>query len=331
MTATRGTNVHAPGTAPTGARASDFPSPPCGKGVEIVPSGSTVPGTTPHPPPPTGRESPRFAPAVAARATAFLANICGGLGALVRPPRRPVTNFVPAWRRLKVHGALAIGVVVLAMLLLDAPAYEFSASLPAWFVDDAYEITDFGRSGWILVPLGTPIVLIGLLSSPALDRMSRALLAMVVVRLGYVFIAVGMPGLVSTVVKRWIGRVRPSAAGPFAYEPFSWRPDYASFPSGHATTAFAALVAFGAVFPRTRPVLWLYALLIAASRVAVSAHYLSDVIAGAAFGAFGAMLVRDWFAARRLGFFVGPDGTIRTMVGPSRRRIKQVVRALVAS
>ena len=240
-------------------------------------------------------------------------------------------NFVPAWQRLKIQAVLAVCAVALAMLFLDAPVFEFAAGLPPWLVDWAYEVTDFGRSGWILVPLGTLIILIALLASPALDYMSRALLAMVVARLGYMFIAVGLPGLVSTVVKRWIGRVRPSDAGPFAYEPFSWRPDYASFPSGHATTAFAALVAFGAVFPRARPVLWVYALLIAASRVVVSAHYPSDVIAGAAFGAFGALWVRDWFAVRRLGFFVGPDGAIHPMTGPSRRRIKRVVRALVAS
>src|SRR5260221_10128756 len=116
----------------------------------------------------------------------------------------------------------------------------------------------------------------------------------------------------------------------FVCEQFSWRPEYASLPSGHAMTAFAALVAFGIIFPRLRPVLWIYALLIAASRVVVSAHYPSDVIAGAAFGAFGALLVRDCFAVRRLGFFVDPDGAIHPMTGPSRRRIKRVVRALVA-
>ena len=266
-----------------------------------------------------------------ARATAFFENIREGLGAVMRPPRRLPTNFVPAWRRLKIQGALAICAVALSMLFLDAPAYEFASGLPAWLIDDAFEITDFGRSGWILVPLGALIVITALFASRALDLISRALLAMVVVRLGYVFIAVGLPGLVSTVVKRWIGRVRPSAAGPFAYEPFSWRPDYASFPSGHATTAFAALVALGLVFPRIRPVLWLYAFLIAASRVIVSAHYPSDVIAGAAFGAFGALLVRDWFAARRLGFVVSPDGAVHTMAGPSPRRIRQVVGALIAS
>jgi undecaprenyl-diphosphatase len=255
---------------------------------------------------------------------------------VVRPPRPYPTrpdraNFVPAWRRLKIQAALAICAVVLSMLFLDAPAHEFASGLPTWLIDDAYEITDFGRSGWILVPLGVLIIMIALFASRTLEAMSRALLAAVVVRLGFVFIAVSLPGIVSTLSKRWIGRVRPSAAGPFAYQPFSWRPEYASFPSGHATTAFAALVAFGLVFPRSRPVLWLYALLIAASRVIVSAHYPSDVIAGGAFGAFGALLVRDWFAVRRLGFFVGPDGAVQTMAGPSPRRIKQVAGALIAS
>jgi undecaprenyl-diphosphatase len=277
------------------------------------------------------------------RATAFFENIRAGLGAVLRPPRprpdparlageaRARANFAPAWRRLKIQGALAICAVALSMLFVDAPAHEFASALPAWLIDDAYEITDFGRSGWILVPLGAFIIMIAVVASRALEPLSRALLAAVVVRLGFVFIAVGLPGIVSTLSKRWIGRVRPSAAGPFVYQPFSWRPEYASFPSGHATTAFAALVAFGLVFPRLRPVLWLYALLVAASRVIVSAHYASDVIAGAAFGAFGALLVRDWFAARRLGFFVGPDGAVHPMAGPSRRRIKRVVGTLIAS
>jgi membrane-associated phospholipid phosphatase len=269
--------------------------------------------------------------AVAARAAVFFENIRDGLRTVVRRQRRLATNFVPAWRGLKIHGAIAMCAVVLSMLFLDTPLHKFAAGLPPWLVDVAYEITDFGRSGWILAPVGTLIVLIAFLAPPALDYMSRAVLAIAVARLSYVFVAVGLPGLVSTVVKRLIGRVRPSAIGPFAYEPFSWRPEYASFPSGHATTAFAALVAFGIIFPRLRPVLWIYAVLIAASRVMVSAHYPSDVIAGAAFGAFGALLVRDWFAARRLGFFVGSDSAIHTMPGPSQRRIKQVAGTLVAS
>lgn len=264
-------------------------------------------------------------------ATAIVENIRGGLGALVRRPK-PQPGFVPMWRRrLKLQAALVVCAVLLSMQFLDTPLHEGAAGLPEWVVDDAYVVTDFGRSNWILVPVGVPLVLMALLASPAIPYMSRAVLAMVAVRLGFVFVAVGLPGLVSTIVKRWIGRVRPSDLGPFAYEPFSWRPEYASFPSGHATTAFAALVAIGAIFPRLRPVLWLYALAIAASRVMVSAHYPSDVLAGAVFGAFVALLVRDWFAVRRLGFYVGPGGTVRTMAGPSRRRIKRVAAGLIAS
>jgi undecaprenyl-diphosphatase len=153
------------------------------------------------------------------------------------------------------------------------------------------------------------------------------MLAAIVVRLGFVFVAVGLPGLVATILKRLIGRIRPSAEGAFAYAPLSWRPDYASLPSGHTVTAFAALVAIGLVVPRARPLLWVYAVAIGLSRIVVSAHFPSDVIAGAAFGAFGAVLVREWFASRGLGFAIDADGLVRTLPGPSLARSFRALRA----
>ena len=78
--------------------------------------------------------------------------------------------------------------------------------------------------------------------------------------------------------------------------PFVWRPEYASMPSGHATTAASAAIAIGAIWPRARGVMWFYALTIMFSRVVVLAHHPSDVIAGAFYGrghrnAFGAPVV----------------------------------------
>lgn len=247
-----------------------------------------------------------------------------------RAARRPA-GYVPAWRRLIVFAVAAAGATLLSMVYLDGPAHAWAAGLPRWLIDLFENITDFGRSGYILVPVGVLMVLTAVLASRPLDRMSRAVLAAVAVRLGFVFTAVGLPGLTVTILKRWIGRVRPSAQGPFAYEPLSWRPADASLPSGHATTAFAALVALGLMFPRLRPALWLYALLIAASRVVVGAHYPSDVIAGAAAGVCGALMVRDWFALRRLAFFVAPRGTVHLWPGPSLRRIRRVAGSLAAS
>jgi undecaprenyl-diphosphatase len=152
-------------------------------------------------------------------------------------------------------------------------------------------------------------------------------------RLSFVFAAIALPGLVATIAKRLIGRARPSVGGhvdPFLYLPFSWSPDYASLPSGHATNVFAALIAFGLLWPRLRGAMLAYALMIGTSRIIVLAHHPSDVLAGALAGSVGALLVRDYFAARRLGFAVGADSKVRALPGPSVRRLLAVARQIVA-
>jgi undecaprenyl-diphosphatase len=261
------------------------------------------------------------------------ANLLAWLAAVFRAPHlgRGIPAFVPSWQRHVGYVGLAVVAVAATMRWIDVPAETMVAQLPLWIVKPFDFITDFGRSGWFLIPLGLVVIAAAFVDSPALDRWSRALLAAIVVRAGFLFVAIGLPGLIGTIVKRLIGRVRPSALGPFAYEPLSWRPDYASFPSGHAITAFGVLVAFGVVFPRVRSVLWIYAIAIAISRVVVSAHFPSDVVAGGAFGAIGALIVRDWFAVRRLGFYVASDGEVRAFAPLTWQRLKRVARRLFAS
>jgi membrane-associated phospholipid phosphatase len=266
---------------------------------------------------------------VADRARAIVENARNALTLLLRPPMVPPARLVAKRQLYRLIAILACVVAIASMVFVDERAYQLALRLPMWAVDAFYEITDFGRSGWVLVPTGALIAVIALVASPALDHMTRGVLAAIVTRIGFVFLAVGVPGLVVSIVKRFIGRVRPSPAGPFAYEPFHWRPDFASLPSGHTTTVFATLVAVGALFPRARPFLWAFALLVAVSRIAVTAHFVSDVIAGAAVGALGAWCVRDWFALRRLGFVVTRDGEVKALPGPSLGRIKRVARTLI--
>jgi undecaprenyl-diphosphatase len=76
---------------------------------------------------------------------------------------------------------------------------------------------------------------------------------------------------------------------PCALEPHCWAqllpPDQFSFPSGHTITAFAVAMSLGAFYPELLPALLFCAISIAASRVVLGMHFLSDVLAGAAVGA----------------------------------------------
>jgi membrane-associated phospholipid phosphatase len=69
-------------------------------------------------------------------------------------------------------------------------------------------------------------------------------------------------------------------------------PASSSFPSGHAASAFGFAVAAGAALPGARPALLALAGLVGYSRVHTGVHYLTDVLAGAAFGLVAAKLVR---------------------------------------
>jgi undecaprenyl-diphosphatase len=229
---------------------------------------------------------------------------------------------------LLLGAAAAVALVAATMLTLDGWVIAQQRLLPpgliAWFAF----ITDAGRSGWVLGPLAAAIIAAALISSPALGRVGQLVLAAAVARAGYVFMAVLLPGLVVTIVKRIIGRGRPylfEQGGPFMFQPFGWDPIYASLPSGHTTTAFAAAFAAAALYPRLRWPIWGLAVLIGVSRIVVSAHYPSDVLAAAVVGTLGALAVRNWFAMRRLAFRVDAARRVVALPGPSWRRLRAVI------
>jgi len=230
---------------------------------------------------------------------------------------------------LIVCGSAVVAAIAATMVLVDGWAVAQARELPAWLIAVFLRISDFGRSGWFLWPIGLLLLALAALMRPAIGRMANLVAATIAVRLGFIFLAIGIPGLVVAIVKRLIGRVRPSDLGPFHYVLFAWRPDYASLPSGHSTAAFAAAVAVGAVWPRARPAMWIYAVLVAASRVLITAHYPSDVLVGAFVGISSALLIRRWFAERRLGFSVDARAGVRALPGPSRRRVARLVAKLL--
>ncbi len=84
-------------------------------------------------------------------------------------------------------------------------------------------------------------------------------------------------------LKRSIRRPRPCSL-----EAHCWArllpPDQFSFPSGHSITAFAVAVPLGEFYPDMALGLIFCAASIAASRILLGMHYLSDVLAGSLIG-----------------------------------------------
>lgn len=111
-----------------------------------------------------------------------------------------------------------------------------------------------------------------------------------------VTVAFTLTSWTTTAIKEVVERDRPPG------EPRIDRPDSYSFPSGHASTAFAAAVALSLVVPRAAPFALTLAALVAYSRVYLGVHYWTDILAGAVLGTLVALaVVRAWPARLRPG------------------------------
>ena len=249
---------------------------------------------------------------------------------LVRPPSH--SRRAEAARRSARHVLLlaaTVGAVIIALMYaLDAREIGLMPPRGTASLWPVRIVTEFGKDTYVLLLLAGALFAVAIISG-ALRGAARSLLLGFATRLQFLFLAVLVSVLAGEVIKWTVGRGRPFVGGkadPFNFAPFAGTEAYASFPSGHAVTAFALAFAVSAVWPRARIAMIVYAILIALSRLLLLAHHPSDVVAGALVGVVGAMFVRYWFAARRLGFAIGPDGAIVPLAGPSLGRLKRVAR-----
>jgi undecaprenyl-diphosphatase len=126
-----------------------------------------------------------------------------------------------------------------------------------------------GGDGWLWYTLGLALLLFG--GELRFEAIGSAALAS------------GLGILAFLRLKRMIGRKRPCAI-----EPHCWAtllpPDQFSFPSGHSITAFAVATPVGLFYPALMAGLLFCAISVAASRILLGMHFLSDVVAGSLLG-----------------------------------------------
>jgi undecaprenyl-diphosphatase len=154
-------------------------------------------------------------------------------------------------------------------------------SAPKWFRVWML-IATRGGDGWLWWATGMAVAIFG-----GADRVPALCTAALAVTTGI---------LLFRKLKRMIGRKRPCTL-----EPHCWAtllpPDQFSFPSGHTITAFAMAVSLGGFYPALLPGLLFCAASVAASRILLGLHFLTDVIAGAALGSLLAAVYLTAFAA----------------------------------
>ena len=127
-----------------------------------------------------------------------------------------------------------------------------------------------GGDGWLWYGMGAVILLFG---GPMRFR-----------AVGAAALAAASGIAIFLTLKKATGRRRPGT-----FEPHCWAtllpPDQFSFPSGHTITAFAVALSLSRWNPDLAVGLLFCAIGIAASRIVLGMHFLSDVLAGAAIGA----------------------------------------------
>lgn len=196
-----------------------------------------------------------------------------------------VAEWPRRWvKRLALGAALTGLAVILSMLYLDRPLALFfhaqSEQLRAVFAF----ITQFGESAGYLT--GAAITFAGLRIAARMPRfaaLADRLRAYSHVPL-FFFTALAITGLAVDLFKIVFGRARPKHLfidSEYSFAWLRWRADYWSFPSGHTANAVAIALVASMIWPRYRVLAAIFATLIAASRIIITAHYVSDVIMGA--------------------------------------------------
>ncbi|MDD2784106.1 MAG: phosphatase PAP2 family protein [Sulfuricurvum sp.] len=122
----------------------------------------------------------------------------------------------------------------------------------------------------------------------------------------FVFTAVALSGIVSDIIKIIVGRFRPCMLfekGLYGFDFFHRNSAMNSFPSGHTTTAFALAMYVSIFWPRWAAIGWIIAFSVGVSRILLTMHYLSDVLAGALLGTITVSLLTVYFY--KLDFILG--------------------------
>ena len=182
---------------------------------------------------------------------------------------------------------------ILSYYFWDIPLTRYCQTLNRSIIDIFEIITALGITKWYLIASAVLYLFFGFIYKNKLQSM-RAL---------FVLCSLSLCGIVLHLIKWIAGRHRPIDLfnhGYFGFNYFGIGYELTSFPSGHAQTAFTLATALTILFPRWGIPAFLVAGAVGISRIVLTSHYLSDVIAGAGVGILFTLAVKYLFDRKQI-------------------------------
>jgi len=225
-------------------------------------------------------------------------------------------------RRLALPALGLLLLLPLSMAVVDRPVARYFHESDPGFRNVFQFITQFGLAKGYLAIAALLFVALRLAALGVESARARALLGLNAERALFILLVLLSSGLAADVVKVVVGRARPKLLFADGVYGFTWgalQADYWSFPSGHASNIAALAVALFLLWPRGAVFYAVAALLVMASRVIITAHYPSDVLAGAVLGASVAWLVWQSFARRGIALGTAAPQLLGASAGVQER------------
>jgi membrane-associated phospholipid phosphatase len=198
---------------------------------------------------------------------------------------------------LFIYCVIGSVICILSYFYLDrSTAYYFKTLDPKIFAVFSI-ITEFGNSKWYLVISALLFVIFKFIYV----NMTLAYRSI------FVFLAISISGLVTDIMKFIFARYRPEMLfekNLYGFDLLQIHYKMTSFPSGHANTITALMLAVYFIFPKYKIVYFPIALLVIASRVVLCDHFLSDVIFGAFLAVVTTFYLKDYFVCKHSEMFV---------------------------
>lgn len=179
--------------------------------------------------------------------------------------------------------AIIILVCASSYVWLDRPVTDFFLDLRESMLYQIFkQITRLGESQWYLA--GGLLLWLFYRKKDSLKAGGGLLLLS----------SVALSGIAANILKSFLGRARPRLyihEQIYGFDFFHIEYAWLSFPSGHSATALGAASALALIFPRYKLFFYGLGITIAASRVILAQHWLSDVIAGSFLGLAATLLL----------------------------------------